>query len=65
MRYDLKSTSRNRRHFYTPTMNYQKQKLEKNPIFYSNKKNKINRNKLNQGGKRPVLRKLHNPEEGN
>ena len=26
---------------------------------------KIPRNKLNKGGKRPVLRKLHNAEEGN
>ena len=29
----------------------------------SNKKNKILRNKLNQGGKRPVLRKTQNTEE--
>ena len=29
-----------------------------NPIYYSNKKNKVPRNKFNQGGKRPVLRKL-------
>ena len=36
---------------------------EKNPIYYSNKKNKVPRNKPNQGGKRPVLRKLHNTEE--
>ena len=38
---------------------------EKNPIGYSNKKNKVPRNKPNQGGKRPVLRKLHNTEERN
>ena len=38
---------------------------EKNPIRYSNKKNKVPRNKPNQGGKRPVLRKLHNTEERN
>ena len=32
---------------------------EKNPICYSNKKNKVPRNKLNQGGKKgSVLRKL-------
>ena len=31
---------------------------ENNPIYYSNKKNKVPRNKLNQGGKRPVLRKI-------
>ena len=35
----------------------------KNPIRYSNKKNKVPRNKPNQGGKRLVLRKLHNIEE--
>ena len=38
---------------------------KKNPICYSNKKNKVTRNKPNQGGKRPVLRKLHNTEERN
>ena len=38
---------------------------DKNPICYHNKKNKVPRNKPNQGGKRPVLRKLHNPEERN
>ena len=31
---------------------------EKNPIYYSNNENKVCRNKLNQRGKRPVLRKL-------
>ena len=31
---------------------------EKSPICYSNKRNKVLRNKLNQGGKRLVLRKL-------
>ena len=46
-------------------MKYQKQELGKNPIYYSNKKNKAPRNKLNQGGKRPVLGKLHNTEERN
>ena len=39
--------------------------MKKNPIGYSNKKNKVPRNKPNQGGKRPVLRKLHNTEERN
>ena len=38
---------------------------EKNPIWYSNKKNQVPRNKPNQGGKWPVLRKLHNTEERN
>ena len=36
-----------------------------NPICYSNKKNKVPRNKPKQGGKRPVPRKLQNPEERN
>ena len=31
----------------------------KNLTYYSNKKNKVPRNKPNQGGKRQVLRKLH------
>ena len=38
---------------------------EKNPTCKSNKKNKVSRNKPNQGGKRFVLRKLHNTEEIN
>ena len=42
-----------------------KEKLGENPIYCSNKKNKILLNKLNQGNKRPVLRKLHNTEESN
>ena len=37
----------------------------KNPIWNSNQKNKLHRNKPNQGGKRPVVRKLHNTEERN
>ena len=46
-------------------MKQQKQISEKNPILYSNKKNKVPRNKPNQGGRSPVLRKLHNTEESN
>ena len=57
-----KSIFRNQRHFCTSTM---KQKSGKNPIGYSKKKNKIPRNKPNKGGKRPVIRKLHNTEERN
>ena len=57
---DTKSIFRNQRHFCIPTEKYQKQKSGKNPIWHSNKKNKIPRNKPNQGGKRPVLRKLYN-----
>ena len=36
---------------------------KKNSICYSNKKNKVPRNKTYQGGERPVLRKLHNTKE--
>ena len=61
---DTKSILRNQRHSCTSTMKYQKQKQGKNSICYSNKKNKVPRNKPNQGGKRPVLRKL-NIEERN
>ena len=32
-------------------MKCQKRNQEKIPIYYSNKKNKVPRNKLNQGGK--------------
>ena len=51
--------------FFATKMKYQKQKSGKNPICYNNKKNKVPQNKPNQGGKRPVLRKLHNTEERN
>ena len=44
--------------------NIRNRNQEKNPIWY-NKKNKVPRNKPNQGGKRPILRKLHNNEERN
>ena len=63
---DIKSILRNQRYFCTPTMKYLIQKPEKkNPICYSNKKNQVPRNKPTQGGKRSVLRKLHNIEERN
>ena len=38
---------------------------EKNPIWYSNKKNKVHQNKPKQVGKRPVLSNLYNTEERN
>ena len=43
-------------------MKYQKEKQEKNPIYYSNKKSKVPRIKFNEGGKRPVLGKLEDTE---
>ena len=37
--------------------NIRKRKSETNPIYCSNKKSKVPRNKLNQGGKTPVTQK--------
>ena len=51
--------------FYT---NYEISETETrkyNSMDYSNKKNKAPRDKLSQGGKRPVLGKLQNAEERN
>ena len=45
--------------------NIRKRNQEKNPICYSNKKNKVTRNKPNREGKTPILRKLHDTKEGN
>ena len=48
----------------TPTVNYQKEKLRKQSHYIATK-NKVSRNKFNQGVKRPVLRKPHNTGERN
>ena len=48
--WDTKSIFRNQRHFCIPTMKYQKQKSgKKNLIWNTNKKNKLPKNKPNQG----------------
>ena len=44
---------------------FRNKNMGKNPIYCSNKKNKVHRYKPNKGGKRPVLRKLYNTEERN
>ena len=62
-RQDTKSIFRNRKHLCTPTMKYQKQTSGKTSCLIYNKKNKVPRHKPNQGGKRPVLRKVHNTEK--
>ena len=62
---DTESIPRNKRHSCTPATKLQKQKSGKKSHLHSNKKYKVPRNKPNQGGKRPVLRKLHNTEERN
>ena len=46
------------RHFVHQQWNIRNRNQEKNPFWYSNKKNKVPRNIPNQGCKRPVLRKL-------
>ena len=49
---DTKSILRYQRHFSIPTMKLQKQKSgKKNPISYSYKKNKVPRNRPNEGDK--------------
>ena len=55
---DTKFTYRKQLHFYTLIMNYQKEKLRKQSHLKLHQKNKISRNKYNQDGKRPVIRKL-------
>ena len=61
---DTKSILRNQGHSCTPTMKHQKQKSgEKIPFDIATRKIKVPRNQPNQGGKTPVLRKLHNTEE--
>ena len=59
------NTQKSKAFLYTNNETAETEIRKKNPIFYSNKKNKVPRNKPNQGGKRPVLRKLHNTEERN
>ena len=58
------NTQKSKAFLYT-TMKLQKQKSGKTSQLIYHKKNKVPRNKPTQGGKRPVLRKLHNTEERN
>ena len=59
------NTQKSKAFLYTNNETAETEVRKKNPISYSRKKNKVPRNKPNQGGKRPVLRKLHNTEERN
>ena len=59
------NTQKSKAFLYTNNETAETEIRKKNPISYSNQKNKVPRNKPNQGGKRPVLRKLHNTEERN
>ena len=55
---DTRLMYRNLLHFYTLILNYQKEKSGKKSHYNQIKKNKISRNKFNQGGERPVLFKI-------
>ena len=57
------NTQKSKAFLYTNNETSEAEIGKKIPILYSNKKKKAPRNKANQGGKRPVLRKLHNTEE--
>ena len=59
------NTQKSKAFLYTNNESAESEIRKKNPIWYSNKKNKVPRNKPTQGGKRPVLGKLHNIEERN
>ena len=51
--------------FYTNNELSEKETKKKISFTIATRKNKVPRNKFNQGGKRPVLRKLQNTEERN
>ena len=59
------NTKKSKAFLYTINETAETEIRKKNPIRYSHKKNKVPRNKPNQGGKRPVVRKLHSTEEEN
>ena len=59
------NTQKSKAVLYTKNKRSESEIREKSPICYSNKKNKVPRNKPYQGDERPVLRKLHNTEERN
>ena len=59
------NTQKSNAFLYTNNETAETEIRKKNSICYSNKKNKVPRNKPNQGGRRPVLRKLSNTEERN
>ena len=59
------NTQKSKAFLYTSNKTAEREIRKKNPISVSNKNNKVPRNKPNQGGKRAILRKLHNTEERN
>ena len=59
------NTQQSKAFLYTNNETSETEIRKKIPFDIATRKNKIPRNKPNQGGKRPVLRKLHNTEERN
>ena len=57
---NTKLISRSWWHFYTPTVNYQKEKVRKQSdlVLEQQQQNRVPRDKFNQGDNRPVLGKL-------
>ena len=59
------NTQKSKAFLYTNNETSEVDIRKKIPFDNSNKKNKVPRKQPNQGGKRPILRKLHNTEERN
>ena len=59
------NTKKSKAFLYTYNETAETEIRKKLPFDIAKRKNKVPRNKPNQGAKRPVLRKLHNTEERN
>ena len=59
------NTQKSKAFLYTKNETAETEIKKKIPFDIATRKNKVPRNKLNKGGKRPVLRKLNNIEERN
>ena len=59
------NTQKSKAFLYTNNETAEREIRKKIPFDIATRKIKYLRNKPNQGGKRPVLRKLHNTEERN
>ena len=59
------NTQKSKAFLYTNNKTSETEIRKKNPIQYSNKKNKVPRNKPNQAGKRPILRKVQDTKKEN
>ena len=59
------NTQKSKVFFYTKNETSETEIGRRNPICYTNKRNKLPKNKPNQGGKRPILRQPHYTEGRN